>query len=106
MIDLLDIRYVRLATRNVEEATCYAQKILGLDLVRTEDGARYFRSDNRRHPLVYYEGDPIQHVTGFELARAEELEAAAAALANAGYRVESSSQQACEQRHVHSFVNF
>src|SRR5690606_23156291 len=47
-----------------------------------------------------------QHVTGFELARAEELEAAAAALDNAGYRVESGSQQACEQRHVHSFVNF
>ncbi|MGV3653037.1 MAG: VOC family protein [Noviherbaspirillum sp.] len=106
MIDLLDVRYVRLGARNVEEATRYAQRVLGLELVRTEQGARYFRSDSRDHTLVYFEGDPRDHVTGFELASAGELEAAAAALDNAGYRVRAGSQEECEQRRVHAFVNF
>jgi 2,3-dihydroxy-p-cumate/2,3-dihydroxybenzoate 3,4-dioxygenase len=106
MIDLLDVRYVRLGTRNVEEATRYAQRILGLELVRTEQGARYFRSDSRDHTLVYFEGDPRDHATGFELASAAEVDGAASALDDAGFRVSAGSQEACEQRRVHSFVNF
>ncbi|MDB5838292.1 MAG: glyoxalase/bleomycin resistance/extradiol dioxygenase family protein [Herminiimonas sp.] len=106
MIDLLDVRYVRLGTRNVEEATRYAKEILGLELVRTEQGARYFRSDSRDHTLVYFEGDPRDHATGFELRTAEELESAAAALESARIKVRAGSKEECEQRHVNAFVNF
>jgi 2,3-dihydroxy-p-cumate/2,3-dihydroxybenzoate 3,4-dioxygenase len=106
MIELKDIRYVRLGTRNVEQATEYAQKILGLELVRKESGACYFRSDNRDHTLVYFEGDPHEHTIAFELANARELEAAATALSDAGYQVQSGSKEACEQRCVAEFVNF
>lgn len=106
MIELKDIRYVRLGTRNVEQATEYAQKILGLELVRKESGACYFRSDNRDHTLVYFEGDPHEHTIAFELATARELEAAATALSDAGYQVQSGSKEACEQRCVAEFVNF
>jgi 2,3-dihydroxy-p-cumate/2,3-dihydroxybenzoate 3,4-dioxygenase len=106
MINLLDVRYVRLGTRNVEESTRYAQEVLGLELVRTERGARYFRSDNRDHTLVYFEGDTNDHRTGFELASAAELDAAAAALDNADYKVRNGSKEECEQRRVDSFVNF
>jgi 2,3-dihydroxy-p-cumate/2,3-dihydroxybenzoate 3,4-dioxygenase len=106
MINLLDVRYVRLGTRNVEEATRYAQQILGLELVRTEQDARYFRSDNRDHTLVYFESDPRDHTTGFELGSAEEVEAAAAALDNANYKVKAGSKEQCEQRRVAAFVNF
>jgi 2,3-dihydroxy-p-cumate/2,3-dihydroxybenzoate 3,4-dioxygenase len=106
MIELKDIRYVRLGTRNVEAAAEYAQKILGLEPVRKEQGACYFRSDNRDHTLVYFEGDPRDNTIAFELANPGELEAAATALSDAGYRVESGSREACEQRCVETFVNF
>lgn len=106
MIELQDIRYVRLGTRDVGQAMEYAQQILGLELVRKEQGTCYFRSDNRDHTLVYFEGDPRDHTIAFELANSGELEAAAAALSDAGYRVQSGSREACEQRAVGEFVNF
>jgi 2,3-dihydroxy-p-cumate/2,3-dihydroxybenzoate 3,4-dioxygenase len=106
MIELKDIRYVRLGTRNVGQATEYAQKILGLELVRKEQGACYFRSDNRDHTLVYFEGDPRDHTVAFELANASEFQAAATALSDAGYQVVSGSREACDQRAVGDFINF
>ena len=58
MINLHEIRYVRLGTRNLDTATEYATRILGLQQVRREDKSVYFRSDSRDHTLVYTEGDP------------------------------------------------
>lgn len=106
MIDLHDIRYVRLGTRNLAAADEYAQKILGLELGRTDAGARYYRSDDRDHTLVYFEGDPHDHVVGFELRTADELDQAASALSNSGIDVRAGSAEQCEQRHVEAFVNF
>ena len=45
MINLQDIRYVRLGTRDLEGAIDYATKILGLQLVGREGKSAYFRSD-------------------------------------------------------------
>ena len=58
MIDLLDIRYVRLGTRDPGGPTLYAREVIGLERVRVEAGAHYYRSDDRDHTLVYFEGDP------------------------------------------------
>src|SRR5262245_64627307 len=58
MITLRDIRYVRLGTRNLDAASEYAKRILGLQEVRREHKSIYFRSDSRDHTLVYCEGDP------------------------------------------------
>ena len=71
MINLLDIRYVRLGTGNLDLAEGYARDVLGLELARNEAGGRYFRSDNRDHTLVYFEGDPRDHTVGFELRTPE-----------------------------------
>jgi 2,3-dihydroxy-p-cumate/2,3-dihydroxybenzoate 3,4-dioxygenase len=111
MINLLDIRYVRLGTRDIEGATRYAQGILGL-----REGARagnskngqsvYFRSDARDHTLVYFDGDPTDHTIGFELRDAAELEAAAAELERQGHPVRRGTAAECEQRHVGAFINF
>ncbi len=106
MIDLHDIRYVRLGTRDLEAATLYAREILGLELVRTEGGARYFRSDDRDHTLVYVEGDPRDQVVGFELRTAADLDRAAGLLSDRGLAVRAGSAAACEQRRVGAFVNF
>ena len=106
MIDLHDIRYVRLGARNLAGADQYAQQILGLELVRVEAGAHYYRSDSRDHTLVYFEGDAADHTVGFELRTADELDAAAAELSNADVEVRLGSADECEQRHVRSFIHF
>jgi 2,3-dihydroxy-p-cumate/2,3-dihydroxybenzoate 3,4-dioxygenase len=106
VINLLDIRYVRLGTRQKVETNRFAREVLGLELARTEAGCSYFRSDNRDHTLVYFEGDPADHTIGFEVRTVEELDAAGAELSNAGIEVRSGSADECEQRHVNSFIHF
>lgn len=105
MIDLQDIRYVRLGTRDLAAADRFAREVVGLELARVEAGARYYRSDDRDHTLVYFEGDPADHVVAFELRDATALDAAAAALADAGHAVQHGSAAACEQRRVRAFVS-
>lgn len=106
MIDLLDIRYVRLGTRDLDAADRFAREVVGLELAREEAGARYYRSDDRDHTLVYFEGDPRDHTAGFELRDAAQLDAAASALSDRGFAVRPGSAEAREQRRVHDFVSF
>ncbi|MDR6855746.1 VOC family protein [Variovorax guangxiensis] len=106
MINLLDIRYVRLGTRQRDQADLFAREMLGLERARQEAGASYFRSDSRDHTLVYFDGDPADHTVGFELRSADELDAAAAELSNAGVEVRLGTANECEQRHVRSFIHF
>ena len=106
MIDLLDIRYVRLGTRDLVAADRFAREVVGLELARVEAGAHYYRSDDRDHTLVYFEGDPRDHSVGFELRDAAMLDAAAAALSDQGFAVTHGSADANEQRRVHGFVSF
>jgi len=106
VINLLDIRYVRLGTRQRDQADLFAREVLGLERARQEAGASYFRSDSRDHTLVYFEGDPADHTVGFELRTRDELDAAAAELSNAGVEVRLGSADECEQRHVRSFIHF
>ena len=106
MIALKDLRYVRLGTRDPEAAAEYAQKILGLELVRREAGAAYLRGDDRDHTLVYCEGDPAVHAAGWELADAAALDAAGAELEATGVAVRRGTRRECEQRHVEDFIGF
>jgi len=106
LIDLLDIRYVRLGTRDLDAADRFAREVVGLELAREEAGARYYRSDERDHTLVYFEGDPRDHTAGFELRNAAELQAAAAALSDRGFEVRPGSADAREQRRVHDLISF
>jgi len=106
MIDFDDITYVRLGTRNLEQATEYATRILGLQEVRREGKSVYFRSDNRDHTLVYFEGDPRDHATAFEVGSKEALDEAAAILERAGRPVRSGSREECDARYVDEFIRF
>ena len=111
MIHLQDISYVRLGTRDLAGACRYAEEMLGL-----REGARqgnskhgesvYFRSDHRDHTLVYFDGDPADHTTGFELAREEDLDRAAAELEQAGHPVHHGTASECDERRVQSFIHF
>jgi 2,3-dihydroxy-p-cumate/2,3-dihydroxybenzoate 3,4-dioxygenase len=106
LIDLLDIRYVRLGTRDLDAADRFAREVVGLELAREEAGARYYRSDDRDHTLVYFEGDPRDHTAGFELRDASQLDAAASALSDRGFAVQRGNAEAREQRRVHDFISF
>jgi 2,3-dihydroxy-p-cumate/2,3-dihydroxybenzoate 3,4-dioxygenase len=106
MIELLDIRYVRLGTRDLAGADRFAREVVGLEHARSEAGAMYYRSDQRDHTLVYFEGDPADQRVGFELRDADALDAAAAALSDAGIDVRRASATECEQRRVRAGVCF
>lgn len=106
MLDLHDIRYVRLGTNDLEMVTDYATKILGLQIERREKNAVYFRSDSREHTLCYFEGDPSDHTTAFEVDEKDKLETAASFLENNGYAVSAGSAQECEIRHSKDFIKF
>lgn len=106
MIDLHDIRYVRLHTPDLDAADRFAREIVGLQFVRVENGARYYRSDGRDHTLVYEAGDPAGQAVGFEVADADALERAAAELSDAGVAVQAGAPAECEARRVRGFVHF
>lgn len=106
MIHLKDIRYVRLGTADLEGAIRYAGTILGLPVARREGNSVYFRSDDRDHTLVYFEGDPKHHVAAFEVDGADALQAACAQLDALEVKVHAGTQDECQQRRVAAFVNF
>ncbi|MFM9881593.1 MAG: VOC family protein [Burkholderiales bacterium] len=111
MVDLHDIRYVRLGTPDLDRAIDFATKIVGLELVRREAGCAYFRSDRapargdaRDHTLVYFEGDPNHDVAGFELSDPADFDTAAAAFEKAGHRIRIGTKSESEQRRVRQFM--
>lgn len=106
MINLLDIRYVRLGSRDIDGAARYASSVLGLqECGRTAD-ALYFRSDSRDHTLAYFPGDPADHTAGFEVATSAELDAAAAAIDTQHLPVRHGTREECELRHCADFIHF
>ncbi len=105
MIHLKDLRYVRLGTRDPAQAADYAQRILGLELVRREANAVYLRGDDRDHTLVYVKGDPAEHSVGWEVADAAALDAAGATLESHKITARRGTRAECEQRHVADFIS-
>jgi len=106
MINLWDIRYVRMGTRDLAAADRFARDVVGLQRIRQDGGANYYRSDSRDHTLVYFEGDPKDHTVGFELRTHDELDAAASELSRQGVELRPGDAAACEQRRVEACLTF
>jgi 2,3-dihydroxy-p-cumate/2,3-dihydroxybenzoate 3,4-dioxygenase len=106
MINLQDIRYVRLGTADLEAARLYAGSILGLELVRQDAGQLYFRSDHRDHTLVYFEGASEDQSVGFELSDTAQLETVASHLDQANVKVNLLKAGQLEQRRVNAGIQF
>ena len=111
MINLKDIRYLRIGTRDLESAITFATDVIGLQLVAREGKAAYFRSDEvevrgdtRDHTLVYFEGDPDDHTVGFDLLDSDDLDAAAAELETAGRPVRLGTREECELRRTKDMI--
>lgn len=106
MINLVDLRYVRMGTTDTDHCSKFCTEIMGLEKVREEDGAVYFRGDDRDHNIVYFKGDPKDHTVGFEVETSAELESAKSELEAAGVTVTRGSEEDCAKRRVMEFINF
>lgn len=111
MINLRDIRYLRIGTANLESSIQYATEIIGLQLVAREGKAAYFRShrtamrgDTRDHSLVLFEGDPADQTIGLELRNHGDLDAVAAILENAGHEVHLGTREECDSRRAKAVI--
>jgi 2,3-dihydroxy-p-cumate/2,3-dihydroxybenzoate 3,4-dioxygenase len=106
MIEIEQLRYVRLGTRNLPAAIDFAQRILGLQLIDKSDDQASFRSDFRDHTLVYVKGDPADQAIAFEVRTPETLERAAVALEGAGLAVTRGDAGSAAARKVRQFISF
>ena len=106
MINLRNVSYCRLGTRDLEGAIVFATEILGLEVTERHKEAVYFRSDARAHTLCYFEGDPADQVVAFEVAAAADPDQAGAELERLGHSVRRGTAQECELRKVQDLVFF
>jgi 2,3-dihydroxy-p-cumate/2,3-dihydroxybenzoate 3,4-dioxygenase len=111
MINLNDIRYLRIGTRDLESSIKFVTEIVGLQLVAQEGKAAYFRShkvatrgDTKDHSLVLFEGDPRDQTIGFELNDARDLDAVGAALEAAGRPVRLGTASEAATRRAKAFI--
>jgi 2,3-dihydroxy-p-cumate/2,3-dihydroxybenzoate 3,4-dioxygenase len=113
MVNLHDIRYLRIGTPNLDAAVEFATRIVGLQLVGREGKAAYFRSDKasvrgdtRDHTLVYFEGDPSDHAIGFDIKDRDDFDRVGAEVERAGHPVRYGTKEECELRRVQRFLAF
>ena len=106
MIEIEQLRYVRLGTRNLPAAVDFAQRILGLQLIERNDEQATFRSDSRDHTLVYEVGDPMQQSVGLEVRTQATLDRAIAALAATGITATAAHAQALARRKARAMASF
>lgn len=105
MIEIEQLRYVRLGTKDLSASTDFAQRILGLELVERDESQAAFRSDYRDHTLVFTVGAGEQTI-GLEIRDNEALERAVETLTQGGYEVAIGNPEQSERRKVKSFVSF
>jgi 2,3-dihydroxy-p-cumate/2,3-dihydroxybenzoate 3,4-dioxygenase len=106
MIEIEQLRYVRLGTRNLPAAIDFAQRILGLQLIEKTDEQATFRSDFRDHTLVYEAGDPARQAVGLEVRTHAALERAVAALAAHGIAATPADSAALARRKARAMASF
>ncbi len=111
MINLHDIRYLRMGTADLESSIKYATDIIGLQLAAREGKAAYFRSDKvavrgdtRDFSLMLFEGDPTDHTIGLDLRDPDDLDAVGAVLEDAGHKVHFGTREECDARRSKHFI--
>ncbi len=104
MIQIEQLRYVRLGTPDLDGACDFAARVLGLQAVGRDDEQAWFRSDSRDHTLCYFRGDPADQTLGIELRDADALARAERELAAAGLAVTHGDAVASAARRVQDHV--
>lgn len=106
MIELVDLNYVHLGTRDPESAARWAREIYGLEEVGRGAGRIYLRGDDRDHNLCYFEGDPGDQTVGLAVADDAALEAAARRLEAGGVAVAWGDAEGAARRRCMRHLSF
>ena len=106
MIELRRVSYCALGTADLSLAEDFATRVLGLQISGRGRGRLYLKSDDRAHTLCYFDGDPEDQTTAFEVADEDDLQAAASVLTSIGHEVRAGTRDECDARHVHSMIAF
>lgn len=106
MIEILDIRYCRLGTPDLDRAVAFATDMIGLELVDRQAECAYLRGDDRDHNICYFSGDADDHTLGLEVRDEAALAAAEAELDAAGFATTRGSEAEAAARRVMAFSSF
>lgn len=107
MINLTDLAYVRIDTRDLDTQINFAQDIVGLELIKREGDSAYLRADDRHHCVAFVEGDQVgTQAHAFTLAGPAQLHAAAAQLEADGVEVTRGTSDEARARRVRDFISF
>src|SRR5262249_22477643 len=106
MVELEQLRYVRVIAGDLGRAADFAQRVLGLEPIdRTEELAT-FRSDFRDHTLAFMSGEHAVQAVGLEVRYSSDLDAALEALHRLGLSAGRGSAEDCARRKVKDMVWF
>ncbi|GAA1648636.1 VOC family protein [Georgenia ruanii] len=106
MIELTDIAYVRSGAADLRTAVSFATDIVGMELVKEEDGVAYLRADQRHHCLAFIEGRSGVLSSGFAVRDLDALAAAETELEQIGLRVRRGTPEGAASRHVRDYLTF
>ena len=106
MIALEQLRYVRIATKDLAGAADFAQRILGLEPVRRDENSAAFRSDQRGHTLVFANGGEAVNSVGFEVRYQAALDEALQVASAAGAPGGRGTERECAARDCKAMVWF
>lgn len=111
MINLHDIRYLRLGTADLDASIRYLTDIVGLQLAAREGQTAYFRSDKvgvrgdtRDYTLALFEGDPTDQTIGLDLLDPDDLDAVGKVLEQNKLPVRFGTREECDARRCKSFI--
>src|SRR4029077_14275332 len=106
MVELEQLRYVRLIASNLSSAADYAQRVLGLEPIDKSEGIATFRSDFRDHTLAFVTGDHAMPSVGLEVRYAADLDGALEGLRGLGISGGRGTAEECALRKVKDMVWF
>lgn len=104
MVDLHDIRYVRIGSDDLDTSVRFATEILGLELMERDASSAYLRGDDRDHNICYTKGRDSGQATGWELASLDALDQAAAEFEGVGVSVRAGTSAEREKRRVRGLL--
>src|SRR5258707_7577043 len=106
MIELEQLRYVRLVADNLAGAADFAQRVLGLEPIDRNRELATFRSDFRDYTLAFATGDRAVQSVGLELRYPRDLDAALEGLRGLGLSAGRGSAEDCTLRKVKDMAWF
>jgi 2,3-dihydroxy-p-cumate/2,3-dihydroxybenzoate 3,4-dioxygenase len=106
MVELEQLRYVRLVTDDLGGAADFAQRVLGLEPIDRNPELATFRSDFRDHTLAFTTGTHAVPSVGLEVRYSSDLDAALEGLHRLGLSAERGSADDCALRKVKDMIAF